>query len=43
MIRQLDIASCLARTVPVIRLRIQPGIDAATLAGMVEEHAKSLP
>jgi hypothetical protein len=42
MIRQLDIASALARTVPVFRLLVQPDVDAAELAGRVEEHAGSL-
>jgi hypothetical protein len=42
MIRQLDIASAVARTVPVVRLRVQPGIDAATLAERVAEHAGGL-
>jgi hypothetical protein len=37
MIRQLDIASVLARTVPVIRLRVQPGVTADELAAAVEE------
>jgi hypothetical protein len=42
MIRQLDIASVLARTVPVIRLRVQPGVGARELAARVEEHAGGL-
>lgn len=42
MIRQLDIASVLARTVPVVRLRVQAGIGARELAAMIEEHAGDL-
>lgn len=42
MIRQLDLASLLARTVPVIRLRVQPGWSAARLAEAVEAHAEAM-
>ena len=42
MIRQLDIASTLARTVPVVVLRVKPGVGAPELAAQVEEHARSL-
>jgi HPr Serine kinase C-terminal domain len=40
LIRQLDLAALLARTVPVARLRVQPGWDAGRLAAAVEEHAE---
>jgi hypothetical protein len=42
MIRQLEIAAQLARTVPVVRLRVQPGWTAERLAVAVEEHAEAM-
>jgi hypothetical protein len=39
MVRQLDIAATVARTVPVFRLRVQAGVSATALAERVEEHA----
>jgi hypothetical protein len=42
MINQLDLASRLAQTVPVVRLRIQPGTPARALAAAVEDHAREL-
>jgi hypothetical protein len=42
MIRQLDIAAALARTVPVFVLRVKPGVGASELAALVEDHARSL-
>ena len=42
MINQLDLAATLAATVPVVRLRIQPGTSAGDLAVAVEEHARGL-
>lgn len=42
MIRQLDIAAALARTVPVFVLRVKPGVGAAELAAQVEDHVRSV-
>lgn len=36
---QLDVCAAIARTVPAYRLRVAPGVDAATLAEMVREAA----
>ena len=40
MIRQLDIASALARNVPVVLLRVKPGVGAPELAAQVEDHVR---
>jgi hypothetical protein len=42
MIRQLELASLLARTVPIFKLRVQPGWTAARLAEAVEAHAEAM-
>lgn len=42
MINQLDLAARIARTVPVFRLRVQPGTTARELAAEVEAHAERL-
>jgi hypothetical protein len=42
MINQLDLAARLAASVPVVRLRIQPGMPSSALAALVEEHARGL-
>lgn len=42
MVRQLDLASLIARTVPVFRLRIRPHQGSAEIASAVREHVGSL-
>ncbi len=41
LVNQLDLYAHTARTVPVFRAIISPGVDARTLAGSIEEHALS--
>jgi len=40
--RQLEIAAALAETVPLVRLRIAPGDDPATVAGRIVEWVQTL-
>lgn len=39
MLRQLEIAAAVARSVRLVRLRVKPGMDSRTLASQVKEHA----
>jgi hypothetical protein len=41
LVTQLDIAACLARTVPIVRLRVKPGMAAGELAELVRADAES--
>lgn len=41
LVNQLDLYAHTARTVPVFRALIAPGVDARTLAGSIEAHALS--
>jgi hypothetical protein len=39
MLRQLEIAAAVARSVRLVRLRVKAGVDSKALASQVEEHA----
>jgi hypothetical protein len=41
LVTQLDIAACLARTVPIIRLRVKPGMGADELAEQVQADTEA--